>query len=292
MSPDLQAAISAAIRTARGDAFRIASARAVSGGCIDSAWRIDGAGMSFFVKAGTGCADRYAAEADGLAELARCPALAVPVVVALGAGGGNDFLVLEWLEIAAAGDAGRLGEAVAELHSITLPHFGWHRDNYIGSTPQQNTPGDDWVEFFRERRLRPQLRLAAVNGAPQLERAAGDLLSGLAAFFPDGQPVPALLHGDLWRGNCGFSGGRPCLFDPAVHAGDPACDLAMAELFGGFSPDFFAAYRACRPDVGDDGARRMLYQLYHVLNHFNLFGGSYRDHAGRLIHALVERLRA
>jgi protein-ribulosamine 3-kinase len=291
MSPDLQSACAAAIRAARGEAFRIASVRPVSGGCIDAAWRIEGAGMPFFVKTGNGCADRFAAEADGLAALARCSALAVPGVVAIGAGDGSDFLVLEWLEIVPSGDAGRLGEALAELHSITLPTFGWHRDNYIGSSPQQNAPDSDWVRFFRERRLRPQLRMAAANGAPRLEQAAGDLLDRLEDFFPDGQPLPALLHGDLWRGNCGFSGGRPCLFDPAVHAGDPACDLAMAELFGGLSPDFFAGYRACRPDEACDDARRMLYQLYHVINHYNLFGGCYRDHAGRLIQALVERLR-
>ena len=292
MSPELQSSVAAVIGAACGNAFRIASLRPVGGGCIDAAWRIEGGGLHFFVKAGTGAADRFAAEADGLSALARCPAFAVPGVVATGTGGGCDFLVLEWLEIGASGDAGRLGEALAELHSITLPRFGWHRDNYIGRTPQQNTPADVWVDFFRECRLRPQLRQAAASGAPELERAAAELLAGLASFFPDGQPAPALVHGDLWRGNCGFSGGRPCLFDPAVHAGDPACDLAMAELFGGFPAEFFAGYRARRPDVGGDGVRRMLYQLYHVLNHYNLFGGGYRDHAGRLIHALDRRLRS
>ena len=292
MSPELQSSVVAAIRAARGNGFRIASVHQVGGGCIDAAWRIEGSGMRFFVKAGTGCADRFAAEADGLAALARCPAFVIPDVVANGAGDGRDFLVLEWLEIGASGDPGQLGEALAELHSITLPRFGWHRDNYIGSTPQQNTPGDAWADFFRDCRLRPQLRLAANNGAPELEQAASDLLAGLAVFFPGSQPAPALLHGDLWRGNCGFSGGRPCLFDPAVHAGDPASDLAMAELFGGFSPGFFAAYRACRPHANDDGDHRMLYQLYHVLNHYNLFGGGYRNHAGRLIHALDRRLRS
>lgn len=288
---ELLSAVEAAVRASRGYAFAIGAAHAVGGGCIDAAWRVEGGGEAFFVKTAAAGAGRFAAEADGLAALAHCPEIAVPRVVAAGSGEAGDFLVLEWLEIARAGDDVRLGEAVAALHERVLPHFGWHCDNFIGTTPQENRPDDDWPRFFRQRRLRPQLRRAAANGAPELEAAAADLLAGLHVFFPTGDPAPALLHGDLWRGNCGFSAGRPCLFDPAVHAGDPECDLAMVALFGGFAPGFFTAARAHRREDGGSAGRRRLYQLYHVLNHYNLFGGGYRAQALGLIASLTAELR-
>lgn len=246
-----------------------------------------GDGRQFFLKTGHRASERFAAEADGLAALAACEALVVPRVVALGAAGDDDFLVVEWLQLDSDGDDSRLGEAIAALHAIPFERFGWHRDNFIGSTPQANDWSGDWPEFFATRRLAPQLRLAADRGETALQARATPILARLDRVFAGHAPLPSLCHGDLWAGNKGFVGGKPALFDPAVYAGDGETDLAMAELFGGFSPRFFAAYRAVRGHNEGADIRRDLYQLYHVLNHVNLFGGGYVGQA----EGLIERLR-
>lgn len=262
----------------------------VGGGCISRNYRIEDGRCRYFLKLGSRAQGMFAAEADGLAALARCRELVVPRVVARGALGDDAFLVLEWLDLVPQGDETRLGEAVAALHDIAFPRFGWHGDNFIGSTPQANGWDDDWVRFYAERRLSPQLRLAAAKGAPELADQAMPVLADLPRLFAGHRPVAGLLHGDLWSGNKGFVGGRPVLFDPAVYAGDGETDLAMAELFGGFSPAFHAAYRAARPVDAGYRIRRPLYQLYHVLNHFNLFGGAYAHQAGRLLGELRRQL--
>lgn len=283
--------VAAAIRDAIGSAFSLRAATPVAGGCINENFRLDGDGGRFFVKLSPGGAAMFAAEADGLAALARCPAIAVPRVIARGSAGDADYLVLEWLDLADDGDEARLGEALAALHAIEYEAYGWPRDNFIGRTPQANAAMADWPAFFRERRLRPQLDLAASKGASQLARQAAPLLERLSALFTSYTPAKSLLHGDLWRGNIGFVAGRPALFDPAVHAGDGESDLAMTELFGGFGPRFYAAYRAQRRGDAGYPVRRRLYQLYHVLNHYNLFGGGYAAQAAALISGLNGELR-
>lgn len=284
-------AIADAIRDAAGSAFRLRAVGAVGGGCISENFRLDGDGTRFFVKIAAGGAAMFAAEANGLAALAQCSALVVPRVVVCGSAPGEDFLVLEWLDLDRDGDDARLGEALAALHAIECEDYGWPCDNFIGRTPQHNAPMDDWPGFFRERRLRPQLALAARRGAPHLEREAEPLLERLALLFADHTPAKSLLHGDLWRGNVGFTAGAPALFDPAVHAGDAESDLAMSELFGGFGARFYAAYRARRGLAAGYAMRRRLYQLYHVLNHYNLFGGGYAAQAATLIGGLNAELR-
>jgi fructosamine-3-kinase len=152
-----------------------------------------------------------------------------------------------------------LGKALAHLHRQTGPRFGWASDNYIGLAPQINSWRDSWAEFFLECRLRPQAKKAGIELPPIR------LLDGH-------QPRPALLHGDLWNGNVGFTKEGPVVFDPAVYYGDREADLAMTELFGGFPREFYEAYGA----VDEGYARRKhLYNLYHLLNHLNLFGGAY-----------------
>jgi fructosamine-3-kinase len=176
-------------------------------------------------------------------------------------------------------------------HRVTAPRFGWHRDNTIGATPQQNAWHDDWVRFFREQRLGFQLDLAAANGldARVVERGR-DLGERCGAFFSSYRPVPSLLHGDLWGGNWGVVAGvrEPAIFDPAVYYGDREADLAMTRLFGGFGPRFYAAYQSAWPLDQAAGTRRTLYNLYHVLNHFSLFGGGY----GRQAAAMIDKLLA
>lgn len=287
LPPELAAAIAAAVVAADGGRFAVRDARPVGGGISRNLCVADG-GRRYFVKLDRDAGERFAAEADGLAALARCDALLVPRVVAQGNAAGADFLVLDWLELTPDGDDAALGEALAALHAIACPRFGWGRDNFIGATPQQNGWHDDWPAFFADRRLHPQLALAARNGAPRLAAQAAPLLARLPQLLGH-RPRPVLVHGDLWRGNAGFAHGRPALFDPAVYAGDGETDLAMAALFGGFSPRFFAAYRARHPAPPGHETRQRLYQLYHVLNHVNLFGGGYARQAESLIAAILGR---
>jgi fructosamine-3-kinase len=213
--------------------------------------------------------------------------------VCAGVAAGQAFLVLEYLDLRGHGDAARLGEQLAQLHRMPQPRFGWTRDNWIGTTPQPNVWQDDWIAFWREQRLGFQLRLAAQNGyGGALQRDGERLLARLDSLFDAYVPVPSLLHGDLWGGNHGYlADGAPVIFDPALYVGDRECDLAMSELFGGYAPEFYAAYRASWPLDAGYGARKTLYNLYHILNHANLFGGSYAAQAARMTAALLAQIR-
>jgi fructosamine-3-kinase len=246
-----------------------------------------------FVKvASDAAAPMLAGEAQGLAELARARALRAPRVLACGSCGTRAFLALEWLEAGASGalTEERLGAGLAAQHQVTSQDFGWSRDNTIGSTPQANGWLASWSEFFREHRLRPQLSLAVANGFGSLLEAPGErLLAGVEALLGSHRPAASLLHGDLWGGNwLATIDGDPAIFDPAVYYGDREADLAMTHLFGGFGPHFYRAYAAAAPLPPGAGLRRELYNLYHVLNHANLFGGGY----ARSARGMMERLLA
>lgn len=285
------AGIADRIGQAADSPFRIARHESVGGGCINEAYVLHGTdGRRYFVKLNV--ADKaamFAAEAEGLKEILSSHTLRAPQPICWGAAGGQAYLVLEYLELNSRGSGARLGQRLAAMHRTCQPQFGWRMDNTIGDTPQPNTPCADWVEFWRDRRLRHQLRLAAGNGAPRRLLDKGErLMAELTAFFADYRPAPSLLHGDLWGGNVGFADGEPVLFDPAVYYGDREADLAMTELFGGFSRDFYAAYREAWPLDPGYAVRKTLYNLYHILNHFNLFGGSYAAQA----EAMIERLLA
>jgi protein-ribulosamine 3-kinase len=233
------------------------------------------------------------AEADGLRELGRANAVRVPSPIAIGASDGVVFLALEWLELACGGRDAALGRALARLHRTTGPRFGWHRDNTIGTTPQDNAWIDDWATFFRDRRIAPQLALAMRrDNGKALLRDGDRLLAAIPALLAGHAPVASLLHGDLWSGNAArLVSGEPVLFDPAVHFGDRETDLAMSELFGGFDSGFHAAYREAWPLDAGDATRRDLYNLYHVLNHFNLFGGGYGSQAEQMLDRLLAEIR-
>ena len=259
-------------------------------------YSLRGHAARYFVKAASG---RYAstleAEADGLVALRSTNAIRVPEVVARLASSDTSILVLEWLDIGAARDDAALGRALAALHRATPPHgpggegYGWTRDNWIGGTPQHNQWTDDWCAFFREQRLAPQLTLARRHGSGgRFARDVERLLTKVAALMRGHEPKPSLLHGDLWAGNAAaLTGGEPVVFDPAVYVGDRETDIAMTELFGGFGPDFYAAYNDAWPLERDYAIRRDVYNLYHVLNHFNLFGGSYRQRAEGIVARLL-----
>ncbi|HEV3008143.1 MAG TPA: fructosamine kinase family protein [Burkholderiales bacterium] len=251
------------LSSALQQALRIESAEAVSGGCIHECYRVTIAGARCFLKVNDErYAEAFAAEAEGLAAL-RNAGLRTPQPLEHG----QAYLLLEYLELKATGDFVALGRMLAQAHRKPGPRFGWQRDNYIGSTPQQNGWCDDWVEFWRERRMRPQIELARSKGFA-VEMPALRILE-------NHKPQPSLLHGDLWSGNAGFTAEGPVVFDPAVYYGDREADLAMTELFGGFPREFYRAYNQVLPLDSGYEKRKHLYNLYHLLNHLNLFGGGY-----------------
>jgi len=278
-----------------GEPFTAERDTAVGGGCINAATVLEGGGRRFFVKLNdASMLDMFEAEMDGLEEIARTATVRVPRPVCCGSTGGQAYIVMEYLRLGGSGSGARsaLGERLAAMHRCTAERFGWHRDNTIGSTPQRNTLSDDWTRFYRDQRLRFQLELAERKGyGGALQREGERLLEGLGAFFRGYSPEPSLLHGDLWSGNQAVSaGGEPVIFDPAVYYGDREADMAMTELFGGFGRGFYDGYNAAWPLDPGYAVRRTLYNLYHVLNHLNLFGGGYRSQAEHMIRELLAEI--
>lgn len=285
-------AIAAEISAATGKRFTPHAPRQLGGGCINTSVVLTDGERSFFVKLNE--ATRLAmfeAEAAGLAALATTGAMRVPHPLCHGTAAGRAFLVMEYIPLGGRTkpDGPALaGRQLAALHRATWDRYGWERENTIGSTRQPNSPDRDWVTFWRERRLGHQLRLAAANGyRGSLQTQGARLLDRLGALI-DHAPAASLLHGDLWGGNLGYGpDGEPVIFDPAVYYGDRETDLAMTELFGGFGRDFYAAYREAWPlDPGYE-VRKILYNLYHILNHLNLFGGGYLAQAQQMIDRLL-----
>jgi protein-ribulosamine 3-kinase len=287
--------ICAGIHNASGRPFAIESRTPIGGGCINQCYRVAGSARAFFVKINSPeQSAMFEAEAAGLAEIAASATIRVPAPVCAGSNAQAAWLVLEYVDFGEAlpGSMALLGRALAALHRVTAENFGWSRDNTIGATPQRNTQTADWISFFRECRLGFQLDLARRKRAPPAIIAKGEqLMSAIAPLFSTYDVTPALLHGDLWSGNAGFDrAGEPVVFDPAVYYGDREADLAMTELFGGFSAEFYAAYRDAFPLDAGYGVRKHLYNLYHVLNHYNLFGGGYAVQAETLIDRVLAEL--
>jgi protein-ribulosamine 3-kinase len=276
--------------TIRGEPLR------VSGGSISDAYRCQtNLGPVFLKTAPAASIDTFNAEAAGLEALRSADAVRVPQVIGLGAKGELSGLALEWLELRQGSDrcAAQLGQSLAKLHRVSGPAFGWTRDNYIGSTPQLNRAEDDWPTFFKAQRLEPQLKQALRQGASsELIERGEQLCQSLDHFFAGHRPLPSLLHGDLWGGNWSATlDDQPVMFDPACYWGDRETDIAMTRLFGGFPPSFYAAYEHEWPLDAGASERRALYNLYHVLNHFNLFGSDYERQAVSMIHALLNSIR-
>ncbi len=267
-----------------------AAAATVGGGDISVAWRVQTGNGTVFVKTGASeASDMFAAEAAGLEELRNADAIRIPTVLACGSAGSDGFLALEWIEFDQPQHSTErlFGQQLAALHRYTDERFGWHRDNTIGRTPQHNEQGSDWIEFFRRQRLLFQLQLAASNGfSRELQTEGGKLIENLERLFDGYVPVVSLLHGDLWGGNWASCGGEPVIFDPAVYYGDRESDIAMTRLFGGFGAGFYDAYNESWPLAEGHEQRQLLYQLYHVLNHLNLFGGSYLGRSMELLKTL------
>ena len=277
MNSDLQS------RIEKKFAEPIKSTVAVSGGCIANSCKLQfSSGRKFFLKqSGGGSSSSFASEARGLEELRKSGVVRVPEVVDKG----PDFLLLEWIEVgknSTDSSMEELGRQLAELHSFRGEKFGFVEDNYLGDSPQSNltsTAGkDNWAIFFAGNRLHFQAELAEQKGYATQE--IRNLLDVLIEKIPDllsgTEEKPSLLHGDLWCGNYLIDvDGRPWLIDPAVYYGHREADLAMTSLFGGFTKTFYSAYESAFPLVPGYPEREPLYQLYHLMNHLNLFGTGY-----------------
>ncbi|MFV1997497.1 MAG: fructosamine kinase family protein [Acidiferrobacterales bacterium] len=276
-----------------GESFKHTDRQSIGGGSINSTYLLRDEGRAYFVKLNSvSLLDMFEAEADGLNELLSTNVIRVPRPICVGTHGGEAYIVMENIPLGGKGSGPKLGEQLASMHRKSWDKFGWYRDNTIGSTPQSNAPSSSWTEFYREHRLRFQLDLAARNGGSQLLDQGEHLLENIENFFANYQPVSSLLHGDLWSGNYSYDDkGNPVIFDPAVYYGDREADIAMTELFGGFPSDFYNAYNAAWPMDAGYEVRKTLYNLYHVINHFNLFGGGYLSQANHMISRLLSEIR-
>jgi protein-ribulosamine 3-kinase len=285
-------AICQAISDATGTNQYYVKESSLSGGCINEAKKLETTAGTWFVKLNTvDFADIFSAEADALDELEGTNTIRVPKPITHGISRDKAFLVLEFIHLQSAksGSQARAGEQLAKMHQTSAKQFGWKQNNVIGATLQINKWSDSWIDFYREQRLQYQFELAGRNG--RTFAGMDVLLDGIDSFFQDYQPRPSLLHGDLWGGNISFdSKGNPVIFDPATYYGDRETDIAFTEMFGGFSPDFYRAYDHTWPLDSGFAIRKELYNLYHYLNHFNLFGGGYATTAQSIITRLIAHL--
>ncbi len=274
-----------------GQSFQVQTQRAIGGGCINQAVAVADQQRTFFVK--TNRAKQLAmfeAEYDGLQAMYDSRTIRVPQPLCCGVAEGVSYIVMEWIALGGQGDDHawqQMGEQLAAMHQTTSSEgFGWHRDNTIGSTPQPNGWGTDWSVFWRDRRLGPQFELAHRQQGQFPRR--DELMSAIPRLLKGHTPKASLLHGDLWSGNAAITdSGEPVILDPATYYGDLEADLAMTELFGRFSPSFYQAYQSVTPLDKGYAQRRTLYNLYHILNHFNLFGGSYAGQSNRMIDQIL-----
>ena len=284
------------IERTTGQALKNYRINAIGGGSINDAYQIQSAHQSYFIKLNQPqLSAMFEAEAQGLDEMRALNCVRIPEVICHGQTKEHSFLVLEYIDLGSLrGQASqRLGSQLAQLHRHSQPFYGWQINNTIGSTPQHNDREHDWLVFWQRHRLGQQLKFASKNGfGARLQDNGELLLDNLHLFFANYTPIPALLHGDLWAGNAGVdSQGNPVIFDPACYYGDRETDIAMTELFGGFGADFFAAYQAeYRLDAGYK-TRKTLYNLYHILNHVNLFGSGYVEQAEGMLEQLLSEIK-
>jgi len=229
-------------------------------------------------------------EALSLHELASSNSIKVPRPICYGSTGEQAYLVLEHLNLTGRANPVMLGQQLAAMHRVVGSQFGWHKNNTIGSTPQYNQPTTNWISFWREQRLIPQFKLALRNGY-QLD-AVEQLIGCFDSLFDNYHPEASMLHGDLWGGNAAaLPDGRPVIFDPAFYYGDREADIAMTHLFGGFEDRFYAAYNEVWPLHTGHKVRRTFYNLYHIINHLNLFGRGYLTQAKSMADQVLAEIR-
>jgi len=276
--------IAIAISQSTGQKFVGDRIQSKSGGCINQTAKISDGDRHYFVKTNqASLLEMFIAEAIALQQIYDTRAIRVPKPVCWGIVEDTAYLVMENLELGTKQNWEIMGRNLAAMHKVTSDRgFGWERNNTIGSTPQINNWTEDWIEFWIEYRLGFQISLAKRKGWI-CNVSEQDLYATIPSLFRDYQPQPSMVHGDLWCGNAAFVESEPVIFDPALYFGDREVDLAMTELFGGFPSHFYQAYQAAYPLNQGYQKRKNLYNLYHILNHFNLFSGSYGSQANRMI---------
>ncbi|WP_276367965.1 fructosamine kinase family protein [Chryseolinea sp. H1M3-3] len=262
----------------------------ISGGCINEGGQLKTSLGKFFLKWNNDkkFPGMFEAESRGLKLLRKQQAIKIPDVIGNGTRSPHQFLLLEFIEqkTQIKNYSQHLGQRLAALHRCTAPSFGLDHNNYIGSLQQFNQFHSSWIDFFINQRLNIQLKFAIDNGrvSPDWIQKFQSLYLKLPSLLP--QEKPCLLHGDLWSGNLITDDkGEPCLIDPAVYYGNRESDLAMTKLFGGFDEEFYGSYDETFPLQSGYQKRADLYNLYPLLVHVNLFGGSY-------IHSVETILRA
>jgi protein-ribulosamine 3-kinase len=280
--------------------FLLTQVLPISGGSTNSTWHLIGRetnknydAINYFVKlSDVHRAAMFDAECAGLEALANTKTIRVPRIVCMGVAKQHCYLVLEYFKLHHHGNSALLGKQLAALHSTQSSEYGWIRDNTLALTPQRNLKSGDWLVFWREQRLGFQLELAAQNGLLGTLQVLGQsVVDALPDLLADYSPRASLLHGDLWGGNHAFlADGTPVIFDPALYYGDRETDIAMTELFGGFDADFYTAYQDVYPLDKGYAKRKNLYNLYHILNHCNLFGGSYIWQAESLMRGILTKV--
>ncbi|HAA32425.1 MAG TPA: hypothetical protein DCE56_37905 [Cyanobacteria bacterium UBA8553] len=305
--------IAARITESTGEDFQINNRHSVSGGCINQGYAVIGNTATYFVKLNKASqVQMFEAEALGLKQMRETKTIRVPKPICFGTVADFAYIVMEWLELGSSNNTKsweQMGCQLAAMHHTKPPQpkenlkvessnhqpstpqrkFGWNFNNTIGSTPQINHWTSNWTEFFTEHRIKYQFQLAARRGGyfPQQDR----LLAAIPKLL-DHQPQPSLVHGDLWGGNAAVTtSGEPVILDPATYIGDREVDIAMTELFGGFPSAFYVAYNDAWPLDSGYKQRKTLYNLYHILNHFNLFGGGYASQANRMIEQILSYVR-
>ncbi|WP_416668345.1 fructosamine kinase family protein [Egbenema bharatensis] len=282
--------IAAQISQVTGKKFSPDHHRSVGGGSINQAYSLSEGDRAYFVKLNQASQiEMFEAEALGLRQIFDSHTIRVPEPICWGTAGNSAYIVLEWLEFGYGDHQAweAMGRNLAAMHRVTSDKgFGWDRNNTIGSTPQLNQWMENWIEFLIEQRLTYQFRLANRQGGrfPKQEQ----LLAAVPEILAGHTPEPSLVHGDLWTGNAAVTQqGEPVIVDPATYFGDREVDIAMSQLFGSFPANFYSAYNEAFPLEAGYGRRKILYNLYHILNHFNLFGSSYEAQANQMIASLL-----
>lgn len=261
-----------------GSMFHIKQRQALGGGSINNAYKVSDGQRDFFIKTNRkSLAFMFEAEQIALNTLAATQSILVPQPLITGTYASDSYLIMQYMDLSGPVDSALFGEKLAQLHQHYADRFGFEIDNSIGSTPQINAWNDSWIEFWQKQRLGYQLELCKQNGYEHKLYDVGQvLIEKVPYFFQSYIPKPSLLHGDLWSGN--WSANRqsePVIFDPASYYGDQEADLAMTELFGHPGIHFYASYKEHNPIDDGYSARKLFYNVYHLLNHANLFGGGY-----------------
>jgi len=286
-----------------GKPIHINTAHSVAGGDIHQAYHLHTNLGNLFLKLNQpSLLPLFETEAHNLNAISQSNSIRCPKLFGFGVSENSAWLLMEHLALTTKGDDFQRGRDLAlmhhQIHNASQP-FGWFEDNYIGHTIQKNQWHFNWVDFYGKQRLQPQLELAQLRGANAAMFELGQqLIEALPFWFQKYAPKASLLHGDLWGGNSGFAiedntkkSSEAVVFDPACYYGDRETDIAMTELFGGFSQQFYAGYNDVFPLDTDYPKRKPLYNLYHVINHFNLFGGAYEQQAIQIMQSLLQQSR-